>query len=403
NCDALTPLPDDLYQYPHLKALVAYPYARTIQYSGKLWGIPRSLYAEEKRTFGSCVIMHADLYDSLGLASPPAELADFADMLRRVRAQSPDILPMTSYTPEAMFDLVYYEAPYRDTWIWNGTRYEPGFLTQAYCDSIARLSPLWQEGLLDPDFMVSAGNPTGMDKFILRQAAAMVYTSSPYEWLGELAVRWQRLYPDTPLSEGVRLLFLPGDANGAYHAPKVANSSMLYLSANMDESKLRRVLSLLDYLYSAEGKRLRRYGLEGEDYVLNEKGEAERLPDASGDPVSLYEKYPSYALIRTLPDLDLGFTGRDKTMDEQVSLLLSQYWDWYDGLDMQEIYTTSLICNTTSTPSGEGFNPRITHNAFRMLCAREGVEAMFEQIKEEYRQQGLERIISEVNWSAKIP
>ena len=178
---------------------------------------------------------------------------------------------------------------------------------------------------------------------------------------------------------------------------------MLYLSANMDESKLRRVLSLLDYLYSAEGKRLRRYGLEGEDYVLNEKGEAERLPDASGDPVSLYEKYPSYALIRTLPDLDLGFTGRDKTMDEQVSLLLSQYWDWYDGLDMQEIYTTSLICNTTSTPSGEGFNPRITHNAFRMLCAREGVEAMFEQIKEEYRQQGLERIISEVNWSAKIP
>ena len=58
--NSLRALPDVMSDYPHLRQYITYPYAKNLQYDGKIWGIPRSLYAEEQRLPGYCVLVYKE-------------------------------------------------------------------------------------------------------------------------------------------------------------------------------------------------------------------------------------------------------------------------------------------------------------------------------------------------------
>ena len=82
------------------------------------------------------------------------------------------------------------------------------FYTQEYSQRIAALRTLWDEGLLDPDFMnVNCGRPSGVDRFLLGQAACIVYPTSVHVLQSELMHLWAQLYPDTPMEEKVEAFF----------------------------------------------------------------------------------------------------------------------------------------------------------------------------------------------------
>lgn len=68
--NSLRALPDVMSDYPHLRQYITYPYAKNLQYDGKIWGIPRSLYAEEQRLPGYCVLVYKEYLAQTGVEEP---------------------------------------------------------------------------------------------------------------------------------------------------------------------------------------------------------------------------------------------------------------------------------------------------------------------------------------------
>lgn len=392
--NALRSLPDSLSAYPNLRQYITYPYAQNLQYNGKIRGLPRSLYAEEQRLPGYCVLIHKSWLERLEMDEPKT-MEDWRALLGAIRDLDENVIPLAAQSPWAMFSLPYFYAPFSNTWIWEPDQnaYVPGFYTQSYCARISVLRELWDDGLLDPDFMdVNCGRPTGIDHFLLRQAACIVYPTSSHVLMAELLHRWSQMYPDQPIEDQVTAVFLPCDTDGQYSESHDLNLSAIYFGANVSDEKLDRILSVLDYLCSSEGLTLRRWGLSGVDYALVGGEPVSLLPEG----VTLYDKYPSYSLLRVLPNLDEEYMRSDTTLPAFAALLNEKCAQWEDLCRRQQKHWTSMKANIILTSSGTYFNPNLTEISFRMLTAPEGVAAAFDSIRREFVEQGIEQLIYKV-------
>lgn len=392
--NALRPLPDILSAYPNLRQYITYPYAHNLQYNGLIWGLPRSLYAQEMRMPGYCVLIRREWLERTGMKEPE-NVEDWYELLSAIHTLDDSVIPLTSQSPWAMFNFTYFYAPFSNTWIWEPSMnsYVPGFYTQSYCERISALRGLWDAGLLDPDFMdVHCGRPTGVDRFLLGQAACIVYPTSIHAIMAELLHRWSQIYPNEPIEDQVTAVFLPCDAEGQYSESHDVNMSAIYFSANVSDEKLDRILSLLDYLCSPEGLMLRRWGMEGIDYTLVD-GEPVSLLE---DGMTLYDKYPSYSLLRVLPNLDEAAIRSDVSLPPFAAMLSEKCDQWEELCMRQQRHWTSMKANMILTSSGIYFNPNLTEISFRMLTAPEGVEKCFESVKEEFVEQGIDQLIHKV-------
>ena len=398
--NAVRALPSNMSGYPNLKAYLTYPYSRALQYKGRIWGIPRSLYSEEQDTAGYCVVMYKDIFDSLGM-SKPTTLEQWFSLLSEVKLRYPELIPLTSFEPQAMFYLTHYYAPAANTWIWENGKYVPGFYTDAFYDSIDALRRFWNKGLLDPNFMnVGSGRPLGTDRFLMKQAAAMICETSPHEWMSSIVSLWNELYPNVSLNDQMEILFLPPGRDGRYAEAHTLNLSSIYFGANVDDEKMSRILSMLDWLCSEEGKTLRRYGLQGVDYTLDDMKTVQRTSHGL-EGASLYGKYHSYAVLRTFPSLDTGFINKDSSLNPFVVRLIQSYQVWKASITVSKMYATSLTANTVLAAAGISFNPNITELRFRMLCAPDGRDVTYAKIMQELEEQGINKMINKVTLTLK--
>ena len=114
------------------------------------------------------------------------------------------------------------------------------------------------------------------------------------------------------------------------------------------------------------------------------------------DGVTLYDKYPSYSLLRVLPNLDEAYMRSDPSLPAFTALLNEKCAQWEELCRRQQKHWTSLKANTILTSSGTYFNPNLTEISFRMLTAPEGVTRAFETIRREFAERGIEQLISKV-------
>lgn len=393
--NSIIPLPEDLYSYLNLSAFIAYPYARALQYDGKLWGIPSIDYSNTSNNIDTCAVFYKKIYDAAwNKADPPETIEDWHELLSRIHELYPDQIPLTSRKPQTMFDLTYYYSPATYNWIWNENRYIPGYYSNEYCQSINALKTLWDAGLLDPDFMnQGSGRPQGLDKFILGQAAGIMYTSSSHTWQSEFIPVWQAYHPDESIEDSLQLVFLPCGINGEYYESYNYNMTSIYFGANIEQEALNRVLSLLDWLCSSEGYMLRRYGLKNEDYTFSEDGSLQTLTAYS----DLYHKYPSFSFFRLLPDQDSAALTIDNE-ESNISFISKQYNEWRQKSNIRTLPFTSILANTVSTPAVLNFHPNILRNGYRMLTSTD-IEKEFTQIKQEYDREGIQLMIDSVYYS----
>jgi putative aldouronate transport system substrate-binding protein len=168
-------------------------------------------------------------------------------------------------------------------------------------------------------------------------------------WMSGIVSLWNKLYPGASLMDKMEVLFLPSGKDGMYEEAHALNLSSIYFSANVDDQKMDRILAMLDWLCSDEGKLFRRYGLDGKDYLLDEGGLVHRI-ETDGTAASLYAKYPSYSAIRTFPSLDSDFMNQDSTLDPFVVKLIQSYQEWKASIPISKLYTTSLTANYVIPP-----------------------------------------------------
>lgn len=393
---ALRPLPSNMHLYPNLSTYLAWPYARSLLHEGEIWGIPSLLFESNTGMINTCAVFYNDIYDAAWpYEAEPATLQDWQKLLLRIKKLYDEQIPLTSRNPESMYDLTYFYSPATYTWIWDAdeARFLPGYYTDMFLSSINALRPLWQSELLDPDFMnEGSGRPSGLDKFMLGQASGIMYSCSPYIWQSEFVPAWLKTHPDMSLEDNLKLVFLPGNADGEYREAYSFHMDAIYFGANVNDKKMERMLSMLEWLCSEDGRNLRRYGIEGEDYRILDGGTIEMISDAS----ELYVKYPSYAFLRTLPDHDSAVLWQTELKNTNIGFVVEQYEEWRSSVGIKTQFGTSIIANTVSTPAVINFDPNILNNSFRMLTATD-ICAEFDRICQEYRKNGIELVITSIN------
>ncbi len=169
-----------------------------------------------------------------------------------------------------------------------------------------------------------------------------------------------------------------------------------YINANVSEEKLERILALYDYMLSEEGMLLTKFGIEGESYQLSEDGKVVLLGEKSPSDI-----YPSIGMLASLVCWNYGNQDPSRFPDTVPKE--------YVKLD-QERVAIARNCkipeyNYECTKIASQMDDCIVidNNAIfqRIVLGKEPVEEIWGEIVDEYKKQGLQKMIQKVNLQLK--
>jgi len=393
--------PVDMSPYPELKKFFDDERADVFYRDGKYWAVPRYQFADEKYQYSNVILMHKGIYDSLGLAKAPETMDELAAMLKSVKEKYPDKVPLTTHSVGKMFSLMDNYNPYSEAWILENGKWIPGFFSEKTVEGLKAMKPLWDEGLLDRDFAINKNTFNGRDKFINGTAAAIIYTIFPGHWATTYAVDWNKKYPGTKLEDMIVVLNPPKNPDGNYYMGKNLFWSETYIGANVDDKKMDRICRLFDYLLSEKGTNLRRYGIEGIDYVKNgNKIEITREKNENGVFNNLQEIYKSEGLWQSLVTWDEDFPFVDPSVDPSLQKLANDWLDWKQQNEKTPPNYNVMI-NTISTPLKDKFAYNINSDDLVRLLLSDDLEAEWKAMMGKYEKEGLSQMVDEVNNAAK--
>lgn len=409
-------LPEDMSAYPILSGMLEA--APSIRYTdGRYYAIPRISYMDPiLGAMDAAVLVRRDWMNNLGY-DDPQNFEEFAELTAAFANNDPD--------GNGLDDTIGYNVNNRNalgkwvilgiapecnvySWVEEDGRFVPSWTTDAFKDVVSAYRYLYETGGLDPAFY-SKSPTTILNDFASGRLGAMEYKSFPMS-LMDLKEEWDILN-DRPFEECVDILPVFPAPDGV----RYSNSSNLfwsetYISSSVDDAKLERILALFEFLMSEEGQAFCHYGIEGEDYIRLESGEYHCLLDltsAEGDPVSLStalaEKYPSSSLFVNLATWDIC-DWNSLELNEMNSLLYGEHC-----MTLSNKSAIWFRDNTTQLERPYAFLnfPKeatdlfSTNRAFEAfvdcVIGDQDAVAMWEDVLEEMRRNGLEEYINRQN------
>lgn len=401
-------VPSDLSAYPNLAEYLTGAAADGCYVDGELYCIFRQTYAEQAETVKDRVIAYRwDLAQDAGITKEPENWDEFRAMLLAIMAADPEgkkvggmTAPETNYLIGPMFcysmpSAVVGGATFK--WVDNGDgTYVPAYFAGENLGDDALgtwnlMRDMYNEGTIDPDIALSTLEQS-KNKFLSGQAAALAIT---YTQLIGLEESWEELN-GAPMEEDIKILdLMPAeDGNTYYWAWDYAWSESMF-SANVDDAKMERILMIYDYLLSDEGVMKCKYGNEGVTYEIVD-GNLQFVNNQA--PLTVY---PSVDVLGNLvawqPVLPNGYSAPNS------------YPDWYNAAI--EVYVdearqltlpaTEPACITEFLAMGTDFGVNLADDALVIMTGTRPVEEMWAEIIADYKLDGLEDIIAQVNAAVK--
>ena len=403
-------LPEDLSKYPNIRKLFD-----TLEYTrysdGKYYFIPRlSLQEPILSSTDAAMVVRKDWMESLGLSAPKS-LEEFVELVRAFASEDPDgngIDDTAGYNVNDRIALgkwlILGIAPECNVfgWVETSNGYIPSYITEDFKKVVKAYRTLYEKGGLDPDFYMKKSSD-GVNDFAHGRLGALEYKSSPSALL-ELKTQWE-MYSEKPFADSVGVLPIFPFEDGKYYSNS-SNSfwSESYFSADVDDSKLERILYLYDFLLSREGLELINYGIEGVDYRKTDNG-YQCLIDLDNKSLNkvLQKQYPSLLLFGSL-----AIWGGTRTEDFKINEINNLRY----GEDVMEIVNTDLQWNMANTISVERpydfllmpkentdlFNKEKVIDDFTKIIIGSGDPVkMWEEIIDSYREAGLDEYIVRQN------
>lgn len=110
--------------------------------------------------------------------------------------------------------------------------------------------------------------------------------------------------------------------------------SATFFNADMSDTKMEKILDIMDWLLGEEGTRMAAYGIEGYDYEIDAFGQIQLLETGwekgiDGDYVS---KYNGAKFLRYMCTLGYDMDGIDPLVNKKALAILN---DWYAFMDEQ--------------------------------------------------------------------
>ena len=379
----LVPLNDYLPDLPHVRARLEEESWTAVD--GTYYGYP---FVNQKSTTNAALTVRGDWLDSLGL-DVPVTLAEFRDVLRAFTNDDPDgngqddTYGISSTGPIGNFNfaLYAYGVQYGD-WALDesGTpipRHEhPGFR-----DAMVYLNGLWDEGLIDPEFMLNDRNLMEEKWY---QGRSGYITPALFRHVNRLESNLRAVTPQG------RLVYHPApvgpDGDSGY---ALTGKSGMFTAITIAAEDPRRVAEFLDFFVSPEGFELVTLGIEdvhyrrtasGIEYVEEERAKDSFASNGWAHPIAwghvrwpLSENY----LPETEPARDRAIESVEVATADQMPNLVPYVTDAeieYGGV-VNEIYEELFLA---------------------MLVGRTEIDEGIAELTRRWRDQGGDQIMAEV-------
>lgn len=382
------PLTPYLETMPNIKAWIdGYQWSAT---NGVFYGLPFITQYEAANTL---IVMRQDWLDKLGLAYPQT-LDEMKNVMLAFTNDDPDgdgknnTYGYTAEKPNASgntpFDWVFfaYGLPYADYSLDENDQVIPFFEDPAFVPAMTYIKELWDLKVVDPELMLN-DRPKAEEKFYQGKAGSMLGVMFRHVTRHENSIK--ELFPDAEISYDLS----PAGPDGARGLSKQGKGGTMTCITTACKNQ-DKAAEFVDFMVSPEGNDLLRLGIEGIHYtkdgdkiVFNEE---ERAKDAFAEDGwahalawgSFYWPLESGYIPASDPDRERALDTVKLASECQVPNLIKQK----TPAEIQE---------------GSAVNDIFIQYFSDMLQGKVGIEEGVAQLGKEWRNQGGEEILKEVN------
>lgn len=399
----LAPIPEDLSSYPELERYMeGLGESQVSPVNGQLYCIPRKTYPSQAWTSIDRIIAYRwDLAQAAGIDKEPETWEDFQEMMLTIIREDPEGKGIQGLTTGGLDMLSGLVLPYASSiavsdgnsfyWILDEDGiYRPVYFTEDLIPAFQLGRDLYTSGAIEKEAILQTAQGS-QDRFLRGESAAILYAGGFGGIYAETGIHWEE-YHENGFLEDVRALKLMPDKKGNKAYPVWGYAwSESYISARVDEEKMDRILQIYDFLLSEEGAFLATYGPEGDFYEIVD-GEV-KLYDSD---VYVAGKYPSCGvfsvLVRWNPTLyDERFPNTDPAGYAEVNHGLVR------EAESVHIPEYEPRCSDIMRQEQIDFVISVGDDFLHIMTGEEPVEDMWEELRREYEEKGLEDVIRIVN------
>lgn len=403
-------LPEDMSAYPNLAEYFETPDIKGLSEDGKFYNVPRRMFPTVQwSVLDRPVLYRWDLAQQAGITKEPETWDEFKAMLQAIVDKDPEgkkVTGLTSSTTKMLggFFWLYGNAAATSDgsgsdfkWVKEDGQFVPAVFSKNSLPALQNMREMFDNKLVDPDIALTKPD-TAYDKFVSGKSAALLMgggftgiDQNVYE------KRWKTAYPDVDFTENVKVLKpLKGLDGERYHPVFKTYWSESYFNAKMDDKKMDRIMRIYDYVLSQEGLDLLTYGIEGEDY----KVEGDKKVPLHEE--NLNEKYPAKSLLLNLVtyntsaayDMDSPTIANKKIRQEAVDFI-----NW--SMENSKVADYDIRLTYMSTPTKDKFSVLDHDDLLKVMLSKEPVDQVWNDIVNNYKSKGLDKMIEEVNTKAK--
>lgn len=400
----------DLSKYPNLAEYFEAPDIKGLSVDGKNYTVPRRMFPSvDWSALDRIVLYRWDLAQKAGITKEPETWQEFEDMLAAVIKADPEgknISGLTSTTTKMLGGLFWlYGNPVATSdgsgsdfkWIKEDGKFVPAVFSKKALPALQNMKNMYDKGLIDSDIALVKPSDS-YDNFVAGKSAALLSAGGFINYNKEIyEKRWKQAYPDQDITENIKVLKpLIGPDGERSHAIFKTYWSESYFSGKVDDKKMERIMALYDYVLSPEGKDLLIYGVEGEDYKV-ENGEKVMIEKGS-----LIEKYPARLFLRDMVAYETSdsYNVNNPTIaNESIRKEAVDYIDWI--LKNTKVPEYDIRLTYISTPTKDKFTVLDHDDTLKIMLSKDSVETNWNKIMSDYKAKGLDKMIDEVNEKAK--
>ncbi len=291
-------LPEDLSAWPNLQAYMETNNHQEGTVDGVYYALCRNTFnAANERIRDRMLYYRWDLAQAAGITEEPTNYDEFRAMILAIIKADPEKKGVQGLIAGSYTDLRARFQPYsiphavHSDWVQEGDRYVPAYLAgdelgQDAIPYFQLMRDMYQEGTIDHDIVMS-NTDMATNKFVNGQSAALMVSGS---------TNWLAAYEavNGPWEDSIRMMsIMPGVDGNAYYGPTEMSWSDLMFGSACTGEKMERVLSILDWLYTDEGKRFVCLGFEGVDYTVDEETKTLSYVEEGAGINDVIAKYPS--------------------------------------------------------------------------------------------------------------
>ncbi|WP_168120775.1 extracellular solute-binding protein [Paenibacillus sp. HB172176] len=281
----------------------ALPELKKLTVDGELYAFPAIARNEAKN--GSGPVIRMDLLEANNLEVPKT-FDELLTVLKKLKEIYPDSHPWTirKGTQQLLSTTAYSlgtgNGIYFDKDV-DGGRYVFGPATEAFKNMLGYFNEAYKSGVLDPDYAVMTSQL--WKEKLTSGKSFFFFDNSGFAMDDTRALR--KTEPDAKFQIIPVPEYDSGKARATYFATKFSTDTQFAINSQAKDPET--LLKFIDWMYSEEASNLTNFGIEGENYELDDQGQPVFKKEFV-DPFKDGQPTPYYAVYTELGTGKLNFT-----------------------------------------------------------------------------------------------